>query len=280
MQKTYYENHLKEQVVLTNWPYMVLGGDIFDGDWSEIENDDHIQGWERGIQKKKIMIDVRDTGQAFINAINRLEDVLERDIIANTAGRLYVGSQYLRCWISGSVKDRWVNDLPNIGNELTVKSDYPFWISEATFTFFPSEDEDTGNKLGIDYEYDYEYEYAGDNTLQYLVNDHYTDSGFRLTIYGPCITPAIRIGGHLYEIETTLYDGEYAVVDSSSKNSQDRAVYKVTQDGDTEDLFNSRNKDSDIFMKIPTGRNTVTWNGTFGFDVTLYNERGAPKWTL
>lgn len=84
----------------------------------------------------------------------------------------------------------------------------------------------------------------------------------------------------MYELQTTLYENEYAVIDSSTRYSKDRKIIRVKSDGSQEDIFNSRNKASDIWQKIPPGRSVVSWNGAFGFDVVLFNERGTPRWIL
>ena len=81
--------------------------------------------------------------------------------------------------------------------------------------------------------------------LQYIQNDGYTDSGFRMIIYGPCINPLIRIGGHVYELRTTLYEDEYAIIDSATRYAKDRKIIKVKADGTQEDIFNSRNTESE-----------------------------------
>lgn len=284
-----YRNNFMEKVNFVEWPYMLTGGNLFDGKWDSIENDDHIQGWEKRTQNRLISMDISGTGLlSFEEAMNRLEDVFEKDVISGRAGRLYVGKSYMNCFLSMTEKDRWINDLGHAKVNLQVTSDYPYWITECPYTFRKKSESVplTSSLIGLDYEHDYEYEYVygfsegNDGTLQYMVNDHYTDSGFKMTIYGPCINPAIRIAGHLYELRTVLYDGEYAVVDSSTRFSQDRAIYKVQVDGTVMDLFNARNKSSEIWKKIPHGRSTVTWNGDFGFDIVLFSERGTPSWIL
>ena len=281
MYRIYYENNFRESVCFTSWPYMVTGGDIFDGKWDEIENEDHIQGFERKIQDKTLDIEIKAIGAEFRKAVDVMNVVFERDILASKPGKLWVGDSYMKCYITESSKDGWVSDIDIVSDELKIIADYPYWIREVEYPPFRKEaSSEKSSALGLDYEYEYEYEYSGDQSVQYLVNDHYTDSGFRLIITGPCINPAIRIGGHLYELRTTLYDDEYAVIDSSTRYTQDRSVYKVQKDGTKVDLFNARNKDSEIWQKIPPGKSTVTWNGNFRFDITLFNERGAPRWTL
>lgn len=287
MHNVYYENNFKEKVSFIQWPYMLTGGDIFNGKWDEIENDEHIQGFEKKIQERKILLDIAAVGMTSLAAaVNRLDNVCERDIIATQPGKLYAGNSYLNCYIVGVEKDRWINDLDSISTELKVITDYPYWITETAYQFRKRVEQTSGEVevIGLDYAYDYEYEYVygasaeSDGTMQHMVNDHYTDSGFKMIIYGPCINPAIRIAGHLYELKATLYDGEYAVVDSSTRYSQDRAIYKLQNDGTKVNLYNSRNKDSEIWQKIPPGRCTVTWNGDFGFDIILFSERGTPLW--
>jgi alginate O-acetyltransferase complex protein AlgI len=34
-----------------------------------------------------------------------------------------------------------------------------------------------------------------------------------------------------------------------------------------------------VFEKIPSGNNIVVWDGNWGFDITLFEERSEPKWT-
>lgn len=258
---------------------MVTGGDLFDGEYDSIDENDHIQEFERKITDYSLDIEINARGGAFQKAVDYLEDVAEKDIINVTPGKLYVGNSYLKCWLTGTGKDRWVNDLFSISNSLTVTSDYPYWITEESFSFLRASQSGAVSPW-LDYPYDYPYEYSKVRNVQYIQNSNYTASGFRITIYGPCINPLIRIAGHVYELQTTLYESEYAIIDSSTRYSKDRKIVKVKADGSQEDIFNSRNKASDIWQKIPAGRSIVSWNGAFGFDVVLFNERGTPRWTL
>lgn len=69
-------------------------------------------------------------------------------------------------------------------------------------------------------------------------------------------------------------------IDSSTRYAKDRKIVKVKTDGTEENLFNSKNNESSIWEKIPAGLSIVSWNGAFGFDIILFNERGTPRWTL
>ena len=274
----YYENNAREKISFVKWPYMIFDGDIFDSEWDEIENDEHIQGFEKKITEKKISLTISEYGPNFKKSMDALEDVPEKDILEGVPGKLWAGNCYLKCYIKATEKDRWVNDLQHIDAELKIITDYPYWINEVEHRFLRNSGFAPGDSIWLEYPYEYPYEYAKDRNSQYLVNSNYTGSGFKMIIYGPCINPIIRVANHVYEIRTTLYEGEYAVIDSSSRNAVDRSIIKVLNDGTKEDLFNSRNKDSEIWEKIPPGRNTVTWNGNFGFDIVLFNERSSPLW--
>ena len=268
-----------EKVALCQWPYMVIGGDVFDGEYDEVDENDHIQEFERKITDHTLDIEINAFGEAFRRAVDYLEEVAEKDIINVTPGKLYVGNSYMKCWLVGTEKDRWVNDLESISNSLTIRSDYPYWITEQKFQFLSHERSGEASPW-LEFPYDFPYEYSNVRNIQYIQNSNYTASGFRMIIYGPCINPLVRIAGHVYELQTTLYDGEYAIIDSSTRYSKDRKIVRVKSDGSQEDIFNSRNKESEIWQKIPVGRSIVSWSGGFGFDVILFNERGQPRWTL
>ena len=124
-----------ERINFCQWPYMVTGGNLFDGEFDAIEDDDRIQGWERKITSKKLNIEIHAVGVSLEQAIDQLENVAEKDVLNTTPGRLYVGSSYMKGWLVGTTKDRWLQDLDSISNELTFKSDYPYWITEEEFRF-------------------------------------------------------------------------------------------------------------------------------------------------
>ena len=43
-------------------------------------------------------------------------------------------------------------------------------------------------------------------------------------------------------------------------------------------IFEEKNRT--IFDKIPSGDLNIVWTAAFGFDLTLYLERGEPTWNL
>ena len=280
MHDVYYVGSQNEKVDFCQLPYRIVGGSIFDGDYDVVEENNRIQEFERKVTDKTLSIDISAADQEeFCSAIEHLENIAEKDIVNVTPGKLYVGKSYLKCWITGTSKSRWINDLNGIGNELILKSDYPYWITEQHFKFL-KQSQGGETSPWLEYPFDHPYEYAKVRNMQYIQNDHHIASGFKMIIYGPCINPLIRIANHVYELRTTLYEGEYAVIDSSTRYAKDRKIIKVKADGSIEDIFSTRNTDSDIWQKIPAGRSIVSWSGAFGFDIILFNERGTPSWIL
>ena len=118
-----------EKVNFCQWPYMVTGGDLFSGDYDDVAENDHVQDFERKITDKALQIEINAPKGGLPQAIDRLNEIAEKDIINVTPGKLYVGKSYLKCWLVGTSIDRWVNDLDSVSNEITVRSDYPYWIT-------------------------------------------------------------------------------------------------------------------------------------------------------
>lgn len=278
MYDIYYEGADKERINFCQWPYMVTGGDLFDGSYDEIEDDDRIQGFKKKITSKTLNIEIAKTGLISLEkAVDTLEDIIEKDIVNMTPGRLYVGESYMKCWISKSEKGRWIYDQEQISADLKVVSDYPYWIKEETFRYYKQQEDSVEEYL--DYPYDMPHDYKKTGSDQTINNNNHVPSGFKMIIYGPCINPLIRINNHVYELKTELQESEYIIIDSSTRYARDRKIIKVKKDGTEENVFNSKNNESSIFEKIPVGISTVSWNGSFGFDIILFCERGTPKWT-
>lgn len=94
-----------------------------------------------------------------------------------------------------------------------------------------------------------------------------------MTIYGPCVDPKIIVNGYPYQVNDTLEAGEYIVI-----RSREKKVMKYLSNGTIQSIFEKREKKNSVFKRIPSGELILNWDGTFGFDLTIYKERGAPKW--
>ena len=106
-----------------------------------------------------------------------------------------------------------------------------------------------------------------------LNNTDFIETNFRMVIYGACENPEVIIAGHKYQVNVSIAENEYLTIDSVEKT-----IVLTHTDGTRENCFNSRNRDSYIFEKIPSGVSGVS-SGHFKFDVTLLEERSEPRWT-
>ena len=95
-------------------------------------------------------------------------------------------------------------------------------------------------------------------------NTGFVASNFRLIINGPCSNPVVYVGEHAYQVHCNVGAGEYLMIDSSGKT-----IELVSSTGAKTNVFNSRNKDSYIFEKIPVGKNPVSWDGDFNCEIIL-----------
>ena len=84
----------------------------------------------------------------------------------------------------------------------------------------------------------------------------------------------VYVSGHAYAVRGEVAEGEYLTIDSTNKT-----ITKTAADGTITNVFNLRSRDSYIFEKIKSGNNAVIWDGDFGVDVILMEERSEPKWT-
>lgn len=278
-----YINHKGKEIDFMQSPYLFQSGNLLDFTW-QYELKRGLKSRIQGLQKSDVPIPlsvaiVSDTVQEFEKFAYELNEVTETDVLAEIPGRLYVNDYYLKCYVLQDMPTDWNKGIPYIKRNLQVLPDYPFWCREITKKFFRGYDTSMEESKGdgvISYPYGYPYMYGMPKDISFVLNDHYAPCDFQMIIYGPCENPAIRIDGHLYEVMSTLYDGDFLIIDS-----RDNSVICKKSDTSSINMFNFRNKDSSLFKKIPAGRCSVSWRkDVFGFDITLFQERSEPKWII
>lgn len=151
-----------------------------------------------------------------------------------------------------------------------------YWYRESTTSFFRNE----VSGGGVDYEYDYEYDYGGTGVARLVSNPSVYPSDFRMVIYGPATSPYVIIGGNRYEVSAHVPDGAVLIIDSKSGT-----VEGVYENGDRVNMFGDaadggQGSGSYIFERIAPGDSAVSWDGTFGFDLTIRDRRDERSWTV
>lgn len=268
-----YKNHLNEVYDFGTDGIYVNSNDLHDYEWAVTTRGDRISAFNYAVSKRKLPIVILClTEEEGIAARNRLMEVTEKDVLAMKHGRIITGDYYFRCFVMASEKAKYSQTKRRMLVTLTLVSDYPYWVKETPFVF---------RKLGaggggsnLDYPHDYAFDFFAGSGNKQFNNTGFVGTNFRMTIFGPCIDPAVYVAGHKYQVNTELAASEYLTIDSVNKT-----IYKTGIDGSTVNLFSRRDRDSYIFERIPPGMNNVVWDGGFGVDITLLEERSEPKWT-
>lgn len=270
-----YENHLGQRFVgLDNKVYMNYS-DLRDYSWQYDTINSRISRFYRPITNRKIPLVVYAASDSEATKVkNRLLELAEVDIEAKLPGKIYIGEYYTNGYITGSVKSDYLITKRLCNIDLTLTSDDPAWYREQTHVFIPGTGSTIGVGSGTDYPYDYPYDYSLSLKGRSVVCDSVGSNAFRLLIYGEVANPSIVIGGHVYSINGTIHKGESLLIDSLNKT-----ITLTTITGNKINWFDKRGRENYIFEPIPAGQNTVSWLGTFGFDLTVIEKRSEPRWT-
>lgn len=267
-----YVNSNNAVLDLTSFPYLVNDiNEITDYSWDYEANDaQKVVSFSRGVCEMPVTINIHaNTHEEYVQARKKLFEVLETDVLNNARGRLYYHGQYVLCNAVTSKKKDWNMGVDFALVYIKFVTDWPYWITEETFEYLPYSGAESKSIGGQNYPYNYPHNYTNTQKGNGIIrNEHYADCNFSMTIYGKSLNPRVSIGGHVYEVLTSVDDGEYMVIDSKSKTIK---RYKANKQVVNE--FGSRNMESSVFQLIPTGKSNVLWDGSFGIDITLYHER-------
>ena len=279
LEKIRFINHMNEELEWGANGVFVKYNDLHDYSWNTTTKNNKISSFSKGVVKKTIPLIIRCSSDSEGLAIkNKLMEIAEKDVLANKHGKIIIGDYYLKCFITGSKKKKYLYNKGYMEVSLTVTTDYPQWVKETTTSFringdVISDTDATGAKKDFDFNYDFPHDYTSGMKNKILSNSGFVGSNFKIIIYGKVVNPAIHIAGHTYEVECEIGANEYLTIDSLNKT-----IILTKSNGTTVNCFNLRNRESYIFETIPSGQNTVLWDNSFGFDVILFEERSEPKW--
>lgn len=266
-----YKNHLNEVIDFGKDGIYINTNNLHDYEWKATTKNNRISALEREVSKRKLpVIIICNTEAEGIAARNRLFEEVEKDVLALQHGQIIIGDYYFRCFVTQSKKKDYHISKRYMLVTLTLTTDFPFWVKETASMFKITAE----NSDYLDYAYDFPHDYCLSMANTKIVNSGFVASNFRMVIYGPVVNPSVTIGGHVYNVNCTIEDGEFLTIDSVTKK-----IYLTANNGTVTNQFNARNRDSYIFEKIPSGNLQVAWDGDFAFDIILLEERSEPKWT-
>lgn len=271
LERVKYRNHMGEVIDFGKSGIFIAASDLHDYQWVISKKNNKISCFEREVTNRTLPVTILcATVEDGLAARNRLMEVAEKDVLAKKPGQIIVGDYYYTCYITGSKKSSYLKSRRLMETKLTVTSDAPYWVREELHSFRKAGTSDQG----LDYPFDYAFDFTSSFRSTTLTNTGFTASNFRMIIYGPCSSPSVYVSGHAYVVNCDIEDGEYLTIDSVAKT-----VTKTAADGTITNVFNLRGRESYIFEKIHSGDSMVTWDGEFGVDFILLEERSEPKWT-
>lgn len=229
--------------------------------------------FSRHEKTKEFTVSAHAPTRSEIDALlNRLHNITEHDIRNYEPGKLWLNSQYISCYVVASDIETKSKHMIFVTKKLTVLPVIPFWCIEDTAHFKAGGVETAEDAKRYNGRYPYKYGTGyGQTTLYNTVSSWETP--MNITIYGPAVNPSIIIGGNTYALNATIASYERAVIDQIHKK-----IYKIGSTGEKTNIFNLRDKSSDIFKYAPAGEVPVLYNGEFSMDITLIHQRSEPLW--
>lgn len=263
-------NHTGEMIEFGKGNILINENDFRDYEWSYEAQYNKIMGFTRSISKRTLPVIV--CGTECKQTVNRILEIIEKDVLVGKPGKMIIGDYYLKGFFYAS-KQQGYTKQNSVELNLKFVSEQKMWISPKVFTYRLNDLLVTDRGLG--YDYGYPYDFLSSINSQNLYNSSHVESNFEMKIYGPVVDPAITLAGHTYKINTELYKNEYLTI-----NTLEKTVIRTTAKGVLVNEFGNRDIESGyIFQKIPVGQNSVSAFPECNFDVTVFDERSEPKWT-
>lgn len=275
----YYINSDGQKLDFTDFPYLAKNIDnLINYGWGYVTQNERVKSFYKDVTEIPIEINIHDEDRTeFEKAANHFHDVIEKDVVENKKGKLYLNGQYISGYFKESRKKDWCKTVPFYVASLMFLVEKISWIEEQQISLQPISEARSAEENKT-YPYTYPYRYGNTSKTANFKIDHYAASDFRMIVYGPTANISITINGHIYHVEYPIEDGEYMVIDSRSFLPPDERIYVVRQNGEKVNVFNYRDPDHSIFEKIPAGDITIDYSRKYGIDLIIFKERSEPKW--
>lgn len=248
-------------------------------EYSNSEYANRIESFSMNFVDKSFTVSVFGrTREEYQAAVNRLNEVFERDIKKLSPGKLYVGNNYLRCYMIESDCSRFDVHKNKVTKTYTLVAENGQWIKETEY--LASRDmmvltEGTDRAIEIDYPHDYPHDYYMASGVMSAVNTNIEDADFIMRIFGSCINPVVYINDYAYRVNVELYEGEYLEIDSVRKK-----IIKYNAKGEQTNCFNLRSRETYIFKKLSPGKIAIAKNSPFLLSLTVLEYRSEPEWWI
>lgn len=266
-----YKSNAWTVISLNSDVYVGKPNDLFSREWDYEIGYRALATASRGARKVSFKAFFANMAQA--DAFRRCADT---DMQNGTPGTIYVNDWFQRCFVVASEVDGVGDDF--FTAKLTLVLLDGVWRRGTTTAFVPVQG--SANYGFLDLPHDLPYDLGTTPPPQYAINPGYSGSPAKFVVYGPAVNPSVRLAGNLYKVDVTVPEGGHMDIDPLR-----RTVTVVAADGSTMDAFSKAHRGSGagsgeyIFERVPVGTSEISWDNSFGFDLTLYEEEGEPAWS-
>lgn len=276
-----YKNSKGSAVTFGEYPFLLKDHNLLEYKYSYETAKNKITNVNLDVSEKKMTVlilpdpklKLSERKEQLKEYSDALNDLFAYDVEKGVDGELWTDTgYYLPCRILAAT------DGTKIGaayatNDYTVVSQSAKWVKPITKTFTGGIA--IGYVINQDYPYDYPYDYASDilGTAHWNLG-HYSSTEAIITIYGVVTNPQITINGHKYAVYTSISDKERLIIDTAN-----HLCYLVGRTGEIVNCYDLRDKEESVFEPLPAEPMTITWSGSFTFDITALVERSVPKWS-
>lgn len=207
---------------------------------------------------------------------NALRRVADADVMAGKPGTFVAQNEWRQRGYILEAEPRVIHygDL-EIGLKVALL-DGAWWRLESQ-TFY--EQEDDSAQTYLDYPYDYPHDYAKRPPATNIESSVLVPSAVHLVMFGPATNPYVIVGSNKYQVNVTVPSGGYTTIDGREKT-----IVTTLADGTQRNDFaygvrgSGQGGGDYVFEPVQAGVQSVTWDGTFGFDLGWYEEEGEPPW--
>ncbi|MCL2492503.1 MAG: hypothetical protein FWF33_00465 [Clostridiales bacterium] len=277
-----YINHKGIEISLSDLPYVIQSENLFDWEWKydSVGNRDtgaKVTAFYKQLATKNITVAIyAETQNDFLGALDHFSAVIGVDVAENIPGRLMVGADYLRCFITANKKTTWSKGLRVAFYDCTVVVIDGMWTREIHYRFSAAFNENYKHDWGLDYPYGYPYDYTPGKPLHTVEVTSFIPADFVMVIFGPVTNPIITIGMNTYAIGDAARPLELGASEWVTINSRAKSIVKTHANGTMESVLNLRDKSRKFFAPIPPPRHIVSSNAFL--DLTIIEHRDEPPW--
>jgi hypothetical protein len=275
-----YTNSKGEGIAFGDERHRYTGTDVHDREYEySIENN---VMKSMSLSSKKFDLNVAIVGGG-LEARNAMFSIIDYDAAEGRDGSISIGDWSLACRCVKSSKARWWFDDDVIRDTLTFVAPRPLWRRERPFSFLPQSA--TGKvDTGVDFPFGFPFDFGASAVAASLPNGSHRPCAFRMTVYGPCNDPYVKIGGNLYQVFASVPPKGQLVIDSTHKAEKGKGIFIRDRYGNEDSAYSKRlsaaeGSGSYVFERIPAGTLPVVWPQTFGFDIALIDEEAEPLWS-